>query len=157
MSKPYPLVVPDELQQEIRSAARRTGLSMADIMRQSMKLGLPKLREQLSPNPLKSLKPFNFIAFTDNTPPPSKDGYTGYMDPFNLPFTTVCFSDPSVKHLLRCPPDIRTGSISFNKRKNGMIRDIETSIFCCNLAPIYWRSYIRRCHSIFSKMLKRVT
>jgi hypothetical protein len=34
-------------------------LSMADIMRQSMKLGLPKLREQLSPDPLKSLKPFS--------------------------------------------------------------------------------------------------
>ncbi len=43
MSKPYPLVLPDELQQEIHSAAQRTGLCMADIMRQSMKAGLPKV------------------------------------------------------------------------------------------------------------------
>ena len=28
-------------------------------MRQSIKLGLPKLREQLSPDPLKSLKPLS--------------------------------------------------------------------------------------------------
>ena len=55
MSKPYPLVVPDELQQETRSAAYRTGLSMADIMRQSMKAGLPKVVEQFGRTPLKSL------------------------------------------------------------------------------------------------------
>ena len=36
MSEPYPLVVPDELQQEIRSAAQRTGLSMADITRAAL-------------------------------------------------------------------------------------------------------------------------
>jgi hypothetical protein len=55
MSKPYPLMVPDELQQEIRSAAQRTGLSMADIMRQSMKAGLPKVVEQFGPTTLKPL------------------------------------------------------------------------------------------------------
>ena len=54
MSKPYPLVVPDELKQEIRSAAQRTGLSMADIMRQSMKAGLPKVVEQFGRSALKS-------------------------------------------------------------------------------------------------------
>ena len=54
MSKPYPLVVPDELQQEIRSAAQRTGLSMADIMRQSMKAGLPKVLERFGRSTLKS-------------------------------------------------------------------------------------------------------
>jgi hypothetical protein len=32
---------------------------MADIMRQSMKLGLPELREQLSPDPLENLKPLS--------------------------------------------------------------------------------------------------
>jgi hypothetical protein len=32
---------------------------MADIMRQSMKLGLPKLREQLAPEPPKNLKPLS--------------------------------------------------------------------------------------------------
>ena len=43
----YPLNLPGELMAEIRTAAKRTGLSMADVMRQSMKLGLPTLREQL--------------------------------------------------------------------------------------------------------------
>ena len=38
--------MPDELQQEIRPAAQQTGLSMADIMRQSMKAGLPKVVER---------------------------------------------------------------------------------------------------------------
>ncbi len=55
MSKPYPLVVPDELQQQIRSASQRTGLSMANIMRQSMKAGLPKVLEQFGPTTLKPM------------------------------------------------------------------------------------------------------
>jgi hypothetical protein len=55
----YPLAVPPELLGELRRASRDLGLSMADIMRQSMKLGLPKLREQLSPEPLKNLKPLS--------------------------------------------------------------------------------------------------
>ncbi|MGP8202152.1 MAG: hypothetical protein ACLQU4_21945 [Limisphaerales bacterium] len=54
----YPLAVPSGLLQEVRKAARKTGLSMADTMRQSIKLGLPSLVEQLTPDPLKSLKPF---------------------------------------------------------------------------------------------------
>lgn len=41
-----PLAVPPDLLENIRSAARDTGLSQADVMRQSMKMGLPKLREQ---------------------------------------------------------------------------------------------------------------
>jgi hypothetical protein len=52
----YPLAVPPELLGEVRQASQDLGLSMADIMRQSMKLGLPKLRAQLSPDPLKSVK-----------------------------------------------------------------------------------------------------
>jgi len=55
----YPLAVPPDLLGELRRASQDLGLSMADIMRQSMKLGLPKLREQLSPNPLKNLKPLS--------------------------------------------------------------------------------------------------
>jgi len=34
---------------EIESTAKTVHLSKADVMRQSMKLGLPKLRERLSP------------------------------------------------------------------------------------------------------------
>ncbi|HTL58013.1 MAG TPA: hypothetical protein VL361_20155 [Candidatus Limnocylindrales bacterium] len=51
----YPLAMPNDLLDEVRKTAKATGLSMADAMRQSMKLGLPRLREQLS---TVSLKPF---------------------------------------------------------------------------------------------------
>ena len=44
-SETYPLAVPSDLLKEVRKAVRKTGLSMADAMRQSMKLGLPKLIE----------------------------------------------------------------------------------------------------------------
>lgn len=44
----YPISMPDELAKEVRQVAKKTGLSMADAMRQSMKLGLPKLLERLS-------------------------------------------------------------------------------------------------------------
>jgi hypothetical protein len=52
-SDTYPLAMPADLVREVRQTAKVTGLSMADAMRQSMKLGLPKLREQLAPSPLK--------------------------------------------------------------------------------------------------------
>ena|ERR1700733_4894775 len=55
----YPLAVPPDLLGKVRQASKELGLSMADIMRQSMKLGLPKLREQLSPDLLKGLKPMS--------------------------------------------------------------------------------------------------
>jgi len=54
----YPLAVPSDLLKDLRTAAQQTGLSMADTMRQSMKLGLPGLVERLSPDPLNNLKPF---------------------------------------------------------------------------------------------------
>ena len=41
-----PLAVPPELLEEVRTTARDTGLSQADIMRKSMRAGLPKVREQ---------------------------------------------------------------------------------------------------------------
>lgn len=47
-SDTYPLAMPGDLLNEVRQTAKETGLSMADAMRQSMKLGLPRLREQLS-------------------------------------------------------------------------------------------------------------
>ena len=55
----FPLAVPPDLLGEVRRASEDLGLSMADIMRQSMKLGLPKLRDQLSPDPLKNIKPLS--------------------------------------------------------------------------------------------------
>ena len=55
----YPLAVPPDLLGKLRRASQDLGLSMADIMRQSMKLGLPRLREQLAPEPPKNLKPLS--------------------------------------------------------------------------------------------------
>ncbi len=55
----YPLAVSPDLLVEVRQASQDLGLSMADIMRLSMKLGLPKLRFQLSLDPLQNLKPLS--------------------------------------------------------------------------------------------------
>ena len=40
--------MPEELMAEVRRTAEQTGLSLADAMRQAMKVGLPRLRENLS-------------------------------------------------------------------------------------------------------------
>jgi hypothetical protein len=53
----YPLAVPADLLKEVRKAAQKTGLSMADTMRQSIKLGLPNLVSQLTPCSPGILKP----------------------------------------------------------------------------------------------------
>ena len=57
----YPLraVPPDLLWGGAGRLLRDLGLSMADIMRQSMKLGLLQPGAQLSPDPLKNLKPLS--------------------------------------------------------------------------------------------------
>jgi hypothetical protein len=52
----YPLAVPEDLLVEVRETAAATGLSLAAAMRQSMRLGLPRLREQLAPTA--AIKPF---------------------------------------------------------------------------------------------------
>jgi hypothetical protein len=56
-SKTYPLAMPQELMSDLREAAKLTGLSIADTMRQSMKLGLPKLKAELSGQNLKPMTP----------------------------------------------------------------------------------------------------
>lgn len=38
-----PLALPKELHKEIRKASKATNLSQADVMRQSIRIGLPKL------------------------------------------------------------------------------------------------------------------
>jgi hypothetical protein len=50
-SKTFPLAMPQELLSEVRRAARKTGLSMADTIRQSVKLGLDPLVRKLAPQP----------------------------------------------------------------------------------------------------------
>jgi hypothetical protein len=46
-SETVPLAMPKELLGEVRRAAKQTRLSLAETMRQSMRLGLSKLVEQL--------------------------------------------------------------------------------------------------------------
>ena len=64
-SDTYPLAMPPDLLREVRKTAEDTGLSLADAMRQSIRLGLPKLREKLSVQA--RLRPFtaeeNRLAF----------------------------------------------------------------------------------------------
>ena len=71
-SETYPLALPADLLKEVRKAANETGLSLADAMRQSMKLGLPKLREHLSD---KQLRPLTKEEFRQcwGTPDPEFD------------------------------------------------------------------------------------
>ena len=52
-SDTYPLAMPHDLLKEVRQTAKVTGLSMADAMRQSIKLGLPRLRERLGLVPIR--------------------------------------------------------------------------------------------------------
>ena len=47
-STQYPLQVPNDLMAEVESTAKSVHLSKADVMRQSIKLGLPKLRQKLA-------------------------------------------------------------------------------------------------------------
>jgi hypothetical protein len=66
----YPLALPKDFCAELRDAAGRTGLSMADIIRQSSKLGLPLLLEQLGP-----------VRITNVPPLPAKIARALYSEP----------------------------------------------------------------------------
>lgn len=44
----YPLGLPKELYDEVKHAAKETGLSTADVLRQAIKFGVPKVRQALS-------------------------------------------------------------------------------------------------------------
>ncbi len=47
----YPLGLPDDLMEEVKRTAADTHLTMADAMRQAIKLGLPQVRENVSREP----------------------------------------------------------------------------------------------------------
>src|SRR5712692_2434113 len=57
MSTQYPLQVPEALMAEIESTAESVHLSKADVMRQSIKLGLPKLRQHLGAGRVTNVEP----------------------------------------------------------------------------------------------------
>jgi GrpB-like predicted nucleotidyltransferase (UPF0157 family) len=46
--KTIPLAVPEDLHASVHQAARETHLSMQDVLRQSVRLGLPQLRAKFS-------------------------------------------------------------------------------------------------------------
>ncbi|HEY5915641.1 MAG TPA: hypothetical protein VJA21_34075 [Verrucomicrobiae bacterium] len=52
----YPVNLPADLYGDIRRTAKQTSLSMADAIRQSLRLGLPVLREKLA---AEHVKPFS--------------------------------------------------------------------------------------------------
>ena len=76
-SETYPLAVPPDLLGEVRKVAKDTGLSVADAMRQSMKLGLPQLREKLGAQILKPFTPAE--ARQAFAPDPEWDALTAAM------------------------------------------------------------------------------
>src|ERR1019366_7651195 len=55
----YPLALPRDYCVELREAAGKTGLSMADIIRQSSRLGLPLLLKQLGPARITNVPPLS--------------------------------------------------------------------------------------------------
>jgi hypothetical protein len=53
----FPVALPEDLYKEIRTAAKKTGLSMADVLRQSSKMGMPALLQQFGAEPLTNVEP----------------------------------------------------------------------------------------------------
>ena len=53
----YPLNLPEDLYEEIKQTANDIQLSIADSMRQGLKLGLPALREKLSAGRVTNVQP----------------------------------------------------------------------------------------------------
>ena len=81
----YPLTLPTDLLGEARQAAQEAGLSLADAMRQSLKLGLPRLREQLA---AQSPKPFTpEEAMEAFAPDPEWDAVAAVMS--GLPISRI--------------------------------------------------------------------
>lgn len=56
-SETYPLAVPADLLREVRRTAKNAGLSLAEAMRQSLRLGLPRLREQFAVGRVTNVEP----------------------------------------------------------------------------------------------------
>ncbi len=56
-SEIYRLNLPSALAKEVRQAAKDTGLSLGETMRQSLKFGLPKVRAQLRQGRITNVDP----------------------------------------------------------------------------------------------------
>jgi len=55
----YPVTLPEDLYGEIQEAGRQTRLSAADVLRQSLILGLPKLREKFGAQRVTNVEPLS--------------------------------------------------------------------------------------------------
>jgi hypothetical protein len=77
-SETFPLAMPADLLEEVRQAAKRTGLSMADVVRQSAKIGLPKLVEDFALRSIKPLSPEECRRCFDQ-PNPEFDALEAHM------------------------------------------------------------------------------
>ena len=79
----YPLVLSPDLLGEARQTAKEAGLSLDDALRQDLKRGLPKLREQLATPPPKAFTPEEVSeAFA---PDPEWDAVTAAMSRLPIP------------------------------------------------------------------------
>jgi hypothetical protein len=72
-SETYPLAVPEDLLQEARQTASETGLSLADAMCRSLKLGLPQLRDQFSGDRITNVAPLSETIAKDLYSQPDDD------------------------------------------------------------------------------------
>jgi hypothetical protein len=84
----YPLAVPTEMMQNLRKASGELGLSIADIMRQSIKLGFPILQQQLSVGQnLEQLKPLTEEQCREcwETPDPEFDALAAHLTSLPVP------------------------------------------------------------------------
>ena len=81
-SETYPLALPPDLLGEARQTAKEAGLSLAEAMRQSVELGLPKLRERLAARALTPFTPEEArVAFA---PDPEWDAVTAAMSGLSI-------------------------------------------------------------------------
>ena len=81
----YPLTLPLDLLRELRQTAQTAGVSLADAMRQSLELGLPKLKEQLVKPGLRPFTPEE--AKEAFAPDPEWDAVTAALS--RLPISRV--------------------------------------------------------------------
>jgi hypothetical protein len=58
----YPMALPVDFPNEFKRAAKEAGLSTADTIRQSAKLGLPKFREQTASGRVTNVAPLSDSA-----------------------------------------------------------------------------------------------
>ena len=81
----FPVALQTALLREVRQTAQEAGLSVEDAIQQSLRLGLPKLREQLA---ISSLQPFTPQEAKEAfAPEPEWDAITSAMS--RLPIARI--------------------------------------------------------------------